>query len=100
MSLFGEAFDQDQAHQLGMFDELVPAHRLLERAIAVAESIPEDCLEHYAFTKRAAQAPALRDIAELSDQLDQELPTWFTTPNACHAHRRNWQQLKNTEPTW
>lgn len=44
--------------------------------------------------------PALRDIAELSDQLDQELPTWFTTPKARHTHRRYWKQLKNTEPPW
>src|SRR6185369_3321952 len=48
-SLFGEPFDQDQAHAPGMFDELVPADQLLDRAIAVAESIPEDTLEHYAF---------------------------------------------------
>lgn len=99
-SLFGETFDQDQAHALGMFDELRPADEVLDRAVAVAESIPDDCLEHYAYTKRAAQAPALRDIADLSDQLDRELPQWFTTPQARHAHRRYWQQLKGTEPPW
>ena len=99
-SLFGEMFDQDQAYALGMFDELLPADQLLDRAIAVADSIPENTLEHYAYTKRAAQAPALRDIAELSDKLDDELPHWFTTPNARHAHRRYWQQLKGAEPTW
>ena len=99
-SLFGETFDQDQAHTLGIFDELVPADQLLGRAVALAESIPEDTLEHYAFTKRAAQAAALRDITELSDPLDHELPTWFTTPHARHAHRRYWTQLKHSEPTW
>ena len=99
-SLFGEVFDQNQALALGMFDELQPADQLLDRAIAVAESIPEDTLEHYAYTKRAAQAAALRDIADLSDVLDRELPQWFTTPQAHHAHRRYWQQLKGTEPSW
>ncbi len=99
-SLFGESFDPGQAHALGMFHEVLPAEDLLDRAVAVAESIPADCLEHYAYTKRAAQAPAMRDIAELSDPLDEELPHWFTTPNARHAHRRYWQQLKGTEPTW
>lgn len=99
-SLFGETFDQDEAHALGMVDELVPADRLLDRAIAVAESVPEDCLEVYAYTKRVAQAPALRDIADLSDPLDRELPQWFTTPDARHAHRRYWRELKGTEPVW
>lgn len=99
-SLFGETFDQDQAHALGMVDELVPADQVLDRAIAVAESIPADTLEQYAYTKRAAQASALRDIANLSDRLDEELPTWLTTPNARHAHSRYWRQLKGTEPTW
>jgi enoyl-CoA hydratase len=100
VSLFGEMFDQDQAHALGMFDELLPADQVLERAIAVADSIPEDTMEQYAFTKRAAQAAALRDIADLADPLDEELPRWFTTPHARHAHRRYWQQLKGTEPAW
>ena len=100
MSLFGEMFDQDQAHALGMVDELVPADEVLDRAVAVADSIPADTLEQYAFTKRAAQAAALRDIADLADPLDEELPGWFTTDDARHAHRRYWQQLKGTAPTW
>lgn len=83
-----------------MLDELLPADQVLERAVAVADSIPGDTLENYAYTKRAAQVTALRDIADLSDPLDDELPQWFTTPNARHAHRRYWQQLKGTEPTW
>lgn len=99
-SLFGETYDQDQALDLGMFDELLPADQVLDRAVAIADSIPEDTLEQYAFTKRAAQAAALRDIADLSDPLDDELPQWFTTANARHAHRRYWTQLKGAEPTW
>lgn len=56
--------------------------------------------EHYAFTKRAAQAATLRDIADLADPLDEELPTRFTSPDAQHAHRRYWQQLKGVEPAF
>ena len=100
LSLFGEQFDPDRALRLGVLDELVPAGQVAERTVAVAESVPDDCLEHYAFTKRAAQAAALRDIAELADPPDEELPTWFTSPDARHAHRRYWQQLKGTTPTW
>lgn len=49
--LFGETFGPHQAMQLGIFDELVTADELLDRAVAVAESVPGDCLEQYAFTK-------------------------------------------------
>lgn len=100
VSLFGEVFDQDQARDLGMVDELLPADRVLDRAVEIADSIPGDTLEQYAFTKRAAQAAALRDITDLSDPLDGELPRWFTTPDARHAHKRYWRELKGTEPTW
>lgn len=99
-SLFGETFTAQQALQLGVFEQLVHGNELLDRAIAVAESIPDDCLEHYAFTKRATQAAALRDITDLADPLDQELPTWMTSANAQHAHRRYWRDLKGTEPAW
>jgi len=67
VSLFGETFTIDQALEVGILHEVVPADDLLERAIGVAGSIPEDCIEQYAFTKRAAQAAALRDIAALAD---------------------------------
>ncbi|GAA4922568.1 enoyl-CoA hydratase/isomerase-like protein [Actinomycetospora succinea] len=100
LSLFGDQFDPDRAVQLGVVDELAPADQVLERAVAIAEAVPDDCLEHYAFTKRAAQAAALRDIADLADPLDEELPTWFTSPDAQHAHRRYWRQLKGSEPTF
>ena len=100
VSLFGEIFDQDQARDLGLVDELAPADRVLDRAVEIADSIPADTLEQYAFTKRATQAAALRDIADLSDPLDSELPRWFTTPDARHAHQRYWRELKGAEPTW
>ena len=60
----------------------------------------EDCLEQYAFTKRACQAAALRDIADLADPLDAELPKWMTSEHAQHAHRRYWQQLKGRPAQW
>ncbi|MGE0300299.1 MAG: enoyl-CoA hydratase/isomerase family protein [Pseudonocardia sp.] len=50
--------------------------------------------------KRATQAAALRDIADLADPLDTELPTWMTSDNSQHAHRRYWTQLKSAEPRW
>lgn len=99
-SLLGEIFTSAQAHSLGMVRELVPAGALLDRAVAIAGQTPEDCLEQYAFTKRACQAAALRDIAGLADPLDTELPQWMTSDHAQHAHRRYWQQLKGRPADW
>jgi enoyl-CoA hydratase len=98
--LLGEIFSPEQAHALGMVHALAPAEELLDRAVEVAERTPEDCLEQYAFTKRACQASALRDIAELADPLDAELPAGMTSDQARHAHRRYWQQLKGSPAPW
>lgn len=97
-SLLGEIVNPTQAYTMGMVHELVDADVLLDRAIEIAEQTPDDCLPQYAFTKRACQAAALRDIAELADQLDAELPTEMTSDDARHAHRRYWTQLKVKQP--
>jgi enoyl-CoA hydratase len=99
-SLLGEIFSVSQAHELGMVHEVVEAAELLNRAVAVAELTPEDCIQAYAFTKRATQAAALRDIAELSDPLDKELPDGMTSQGSRHAHRRYWEQLKGSPASW
>ena len=98
--LLGETFTSLEAHTLGMFHELAADDDLVARAVAVADMTPPDCLGQYAFTKRALQAAALRDIAELADPLDDELPDGMTSDDARHAHRRYWQQLKGTPPPW
>ncbi|MGH3152550.1 MAG: enoyl-CoA hydratase/isomerase family protein [Streptosporangiaceae bacterium] len=98
--LLGETFTPVQARALGMVRELLPATDLLDRAVAIAGQTPQDCLEQYAFTKRACQAAALRDIADLADPLDTELPHWMTSEHAQHAHRRYWQQLKGRPADW
>ena len=83
-----------------MVHELSSPGELLDRAVAVAEQIPEDCLAQYAFTKRACQAAAPRPSAELADPLDAELPAAMTSEQDRHAHRRYWQQLKGSPPPW
>jgi len=98
--LLGEVFTPAQAHALGMVHELAPAGQVLDRAIAVAGQTPEDCLRQYAFTKRACQAAALRDISDLADPLDSQLPDGMTSDQARHAHRRYWQQLKGGPAPW
>ncbi|WP_329263706.1 enoyl-CoA hydratase/isomerase family protein [Streptomyces sp. NBC_01478] len=98
--LLGEIFTPDQAHALGMGHELAPAGELLKRAIAVAERTHDDCVEQYAFTERVCQAAAPRDIAELADPLDTELPAGMTSDRARHAHRRYLQELKGCPAEW
>jgi hypothetical protein len=93
--LLDEAFSPAQAHALGIVHELAPAEELLDRAVADAERPPEDCLGQYAFTNRVRHASALRDIAELADPLDGELPDRMTSDQARHAHRR-YKQLKGS----
>jgi enoyl-CoA hydratase len=99
-SLTGEVFSSQQAHELGMVHELVAADAVVDRAVAVAEMTPEDCLGAYAFTKRACQASALRDIAELCDELDTELPDGMTADESRQAHRRYWRELKGSPAPW
>lgn len=99
--LQGEIFSVQQAHGMGILHELVQPEELLDRAVAIAELTPEDCMEDYAYTKRALQAPALRDIAELSDPLDEkELAGGMTSEPSRHAHRRYWEQLKGRPAEW
>ncbi|MEN0140663.1 MAG: enoyl-CoA hydratase/isomerase family protein [Rhodococcus sp. (in: high G+C Gram-positive bacteria)] len=99
--LQGEIFSVQQAHEMGILHEVVPAEDLLDRAVAIAELTPEDCLDNYAYTKRALKAPALRDIAELSDALDEkELAAGMTSEPSRRAHRRYWQQLKGLPADW
>lgn len=86
---------------MGIVHELVPAEELLGRAVAIAELTPEDCIENYAYTKRALQAPALRDIADLCDPLDRkELAAGMTSEPSRRAHRRYWEQLKGRPAGW
>ena len=100
-SLFGEIFTPRQALELGMVNELAPPGEVLDRAVAVAGCTPADCLEAYAFTKRACQAATLRDIAELADPLDQnDLPDGFVHERSRQAHRRYFEQLKGRPAPW
>jgi enoyl-CoA hydratase len=100
LSLHGDIFTATQVRDMGVVHALVPAAELVDKAVAIAEMTPEDCLEQYAYTKRALQAPALRDIADLSDPLDTGLPDGMTSDDARHAHRRYWKQLKNADAPW
>jgi enoyl-CoA hydratase len=80
-----------EAQARGMLDELSPADTLLDRAVEIAARTPIDCIDTYASTKRIAQADALRDIADIADPLDKELPDILTSTSSRAAHRRYWE---------
>lgn len=101
VGLFAEIFTPQQAFELGIVNELQPAEKVLERAIEMAGRLPDDCLESYAFTKRACQASALRDVSDLCDPADQdEAPDVFTHEQSLRAHRRYYAQLKGRAAPW
>jgi enoyl-CoA hydratase/carnithine racemase len=56
--LLGEVFSPAQAHALGMVHELAPAEELLDRAVAVAERTPEDCLGDSTLSPSGPAKPA------------------------------------------
>ncbi|HEY1919456.1 MAG TPA: enoyl-CoA hydratase/isomerase family protein [Streptosporangiaceae bacterium] len=99
--LLGETFDVRQGHELGIFHELALSEDLIDRAVSIANLTPDDCVDQYAYTKRACQAATLRDVAELSDPLDESgLATGMTSDAARKAHRRYWQELKGSPAPW
>lgn len=100
VSLQGEIHSTNEAHALGIMHELVPAAQVIDRAVEVANLTPDDCVDDYAYTKRALQAPALRDIAALSDPQDESLPDGMTSDDSRHAHRRYWESLKGRPAHW
>ena len=100
VSLQGEIHSSRDAFDLGIMHELVSADQVIDRAVEIAELTPDDCIDDYAYTKRALQAPALRDIEALSDMQDQSLPDGMTSDDSRHAHRRYWETLKGRPAEW
>ncbi|MEV8221111.1 enoyl-CoA hydratase/isomerase family protein [Dietzia maris] len=99
--LQGQIFSTTDVYEMGIMHELVSVDEVVNRAVEIAEMTPEDCLDNYAYTKRALQAPALQDIANLSDPQDEQgLAAGMTSESSRQAHRRYWKQLKGTEATW
>lgn len=101
VSLQGQIYSTTEVSEMGIMHELVPAEKVVDRAVEIAEMTPEDCLDNYAYTKRALQAPALGDISKYSDPRDSEgLAAGMTSDDSRRAHRRYWKQLKGTDATW
>jgi len=97
--LLGETFTPAQAHALGIAHEMAPpgnwwTGRRDRRPDA--PGVPRTVRVHQA----GLQAAVLRDIAELADPLDGKLSDGMTSPQARHAYRRSWKQLKGSPAPW
>lgn len=100
VSLQGQIYTVKEVCEMGIMHELRPADEVLDRAVEIADMTPDDCIDDYAYTKRALQAPALRDIASLSDPQDEVLADGMTSVDSRHAHRRYWETLKGRPANW
>jgi enoyl-CoA hydratase len=65
--LLGETVGRDEALRLGMVDEVVPPHELLEHATAAATKLARTPATLYARTKQDLHAPALSAVASEPD---------------------------------
>ena len=77
--LMGALYGPADAMARGLVDELVPAARVLARAIERARSIAPDSLEAYAAVKTHLLATTLEALAETRAQVNREfLDVWFS----------------------
>jgi enoyl-CoA hydratase len=65
--LLGETVGRDDAHRLGLIDEVVAPHELLEHATAAATKLSRTPATLYARTKADLHAPALAAVASEPD---------------------------------
>ena len=67
--LSGRTFLADEAAELGLVKEVVPAEQLMTRAMAYAEDIAQNCSPaSMAIIKRQAYGDALREVADASSR--------------------------------
>lgn len=48
VSLQGQIYSTTEVVEMGIMHELVPAGKVVDRAVEIAEMTPEDCLDNYA----------------------------------------------------
>jgi enoyl-CoA hydratase len=65
--LLGETVGRDDAHRLGLVDEVAAPHELLEHATATAKKLARTPATLYARTKQDLRAPALSAVASEPD---------------------------------
>lgn len=100
MTLFGQVYDLDSAHRMGVINRVVPANNLIAECVKWAGAVESGCHPAYAFSKRALQATTLRAIDD-ARRLDLDrLSAGMTHPGSLRAHARRYKELKGRDPSW
>ena len=80
--LSGRTFLADEAAQLGLVKEVVPAEQLMTRAMAYAEDIAQNCSPaSMAVIKRQAYGDAMREVADSSSRSEVLLQRSLQLPD-------------------
>jgi enoyl-CoA hydratase/carnithine racemase len=80
--LSGRTFLADEAAQLGLIKEVVPAEQLMKRAMDYAEDVAQNCSPaSMAVIKRQAYSDAMREIADASSRSDALLQESLRRPD-------------------
>jgi enoyl-CoA hydratase len=93
----GRSYAVEQAHQVGLIDEVAEPAELLERALHVAQKLGSMPPARFGITKRELRAPAIDRIERLSPKIDPEVLEGWKAPETHQAIRAYVEQtLKKT----
>jgi enoyl-CoA hydratase/carnithine racemase len=76
----GRTYPPDEALARGLVDEVVPAERLLERAIEIARGFSAVPTETFALTKQHLRGPLLQRIGQRVDRDDDSVSKIWADP--------------------
>lgn len=100
MTLFGREYDAQQAHRLGLVDDVTGPEGLLPAAVGIARAIEPNAFEAYAATKRSLQAAALERIETVAARMDEELPALFSSKASIQGRAARYSEVRGHAPSW
>ncbi len=83
----GRAYAVEQAHEVGLIDEIAEPADLLDHALDVAQSLGSMPPARFGITKRQLRAPTLDRIERLSPKIDPEVLLGWKAPETHQAIR-------------
>ncbi|MEA2326401.1 MAG: enoyl-CoA hydratase [Thermoanaerobaculia bacterium] len=89
MVYFGKTMETDEAKEIGIIDEIPPAHDLLGRAHAIAQKLMSVPRATFRITKRQLREPYLRDASHIAVASVDEIDAIWAAPET-HAHIREY----------
>ena len=89
MLYLGRTIEADEAHRIGIIDEVVAADSLAARAHVIAGQLGAIAVEPFRITKRQVRAPFLHDAARIASTSADEVDAIWASP-AAHARIREY----------